>query len=122
MTRTLCENPSAHVQNESPAVGCPLDAGTAPGARGRTSRPPRGRPGETPGATIPRTGDEVSYRCAALGQFYSATVIAVRRDGTLDIDVHGNPPLHLTKRPWHAGNPLACPRRSCTAAGLRGSI
>lgn len=119
--------------NESPAgrVG-PLPAGAradgslspppqAPGAAGRLA--PANPAGESSRRhPLPYREDEVSYRCAALGQFYPARVIAVRADGTLDVDVLCSPPLALTKRPWWGDDPRACPRRSCTVPGLTGSI
>lgn len=73
--------------------------------------------------TTPIAGRRGSYRCAALGQFYGCTVLAVREDGTVDIEIDDAvSPLRLSRRPWWGGNPRACPLRSCTAPGLKGSI
>jgi len=104
-----------------PGVGTPLSPPpTAPG--GASSYVPRTMAAVKPPAPPPSSGDEVSYRSAALGEFYPAVVLFVRLDGTLDIDVLVSPPLTLTKRQWWADDPRACPRQACTVAGLRGSI
>lgn len=67
-------------------------------------------------------GHQVSYRTAALGQFYPARVLAVRSNGTLDIEIIAPSPVTLTERPWWEGEPQHCPLRACTHAGLIGSI
>lgn len=104
-----------------PGVGAPLSpVSTAPGVA--SSSAPRRTGAVTPPAPPPKAGDEVSYRCAALGQFYPAIVLAVRLDGMIDVDVLVTPPLTLTKRRWWADDPRACPRQACTAPGLRGSF
>ncbi|MDE2103585.1 MAG: hypothetical protein KGL39_40470 [Patescibacteria group bacterium] len=107
-----------------PDVGTPLSPpSTAPGvASSVVPRSTKAAKLPAPPLPLPGPGDEVSYRCAALGQFYPARIVHVRPDGTLDVDVLCSPPLSLTKRPWHAGKPRACPPRACTAPSLRGSI
>ena len=68
-------------------------------------------------------GQRGSYRCAALGQFYGCTILAVHADGTVDVEIDDlTSPLRLSRRPWWDGEPEACPRRSCTIDGLRGSV
>lgn len=66
--------------------------------------------GENP---IPREGEHVSYRSMD-GTYWRAVVRLAQRDGRLSIEVLGNPPLELSHRPWHAGDPADCPKRACT--------
>jgi len=73
--------------------------------------------------TAPVAGQRGSYRCAALGQFYGCTILAVHADGTVDVEIDDlTTPLRLSRRPWHGEDPRACPRRACTIDGLRGGV
>lgn len=51
------------------------------------------------------------------GDRCGATVVAVRPDGRVDVDVDDrkDKPLSLTRLQWWTGNPADCPKRACMA-------